>query len=58
MAVQDHDSCEAEDQLPLIGIYHCLLCGHRFSTKLQLKLHYKVHASSIPDYTHENIIQL
>ncbi|MGD0176133.1 MAG: hypothetical protein ABSC50_04850 [Candidatus Bathyarchaeia archaeon] len=26
--------------LPIIGIYKCLLCERRFSTKLRLKGHY------------------
>ena len=40
-----------EDQLPLIGIYSCLLCERRFSTKLRLNRHYReTHGENIQDY--------
>ena len=40
-----------EGQLPLIGIYSCLLCERRFSTKLRLNRHYReTHGENIQDY--------
>jgi len=51
---QDHKSRSHEDQLPLIGIYSCLLCERRFSTKLQLNRHYRErHGENIQDYEGE-----
>jgi hypothetical protein len=36
---------------PLIGLYSCILCDKRFSTKGQLKKHYyRQHEESIPSY--------
>ena len=43
------------DQLPLIGIYSCLLCERRFSTKLRLNRHYReTHGENIQDYEVES----
>jgi hypothetical protein len=51
---QDQKSGSHEDQLPLIGIYSCLLCERRFSTKLQLNWHYREkHGESIQNYEGE-----
>lgn len=55
MAVfHDHETVNHKHDLPLIGIYSCLLCEHRFSTKLQLNWHYRQkHGESIRDYERE-----
>ena len=51
---QDHKSRSHGDQLPLIGIYSCLLCERRFSTKPQLNRHYRErHGENIQDYEGE-----
>ena len=59
MALQDHGLSDADDELPVVAIYHCLLCDEGFSTKPELQIHYaKIHEKSIPDYRVENIIRL
>jgi hypothetical protein len=51
---QDHDSRSFEDQLPLVGIYSCLLCERRFGTKVELNWHYREkHRENIQDYEGE-----
>ena len=45
------------EYLPLIGIYSCLICDRRFSTKVRLKQHYVgTHRQSIPNYTSESFV--
>ena len=42
---------ENKNELPLIGLYSCLLFDHCFGTKLQLKQHYyENHRENIPDF--------
>jgi hypothetical protein len=49
---QDRTSRSHDGWLPLIGIYSCLLCERRFSTKPQLNRHYRErHRENIQDYT-------
>jgi hypothetical protein len=48
---QDYGERRFEEQRPLIGIFSCLLCERRFSTKIQLKRHYyKAHRENIANY--------
>jgi hypothetical protein len=48
-AFQHHRN--AENQGPIIGVYTCLFCERRFSTKRQLKRHYaRAHEHSLPNY--------
>jgi hypothetical protein len=47
----DYQNSQPGTLLPLIGLYSCVLCDRRFSTKAQLKKHYnRQHEESIPSY--------
>jgi hypothetical protein len=52
LAVFEHQRSRSHDErLLLVGIYSCLLCERRFSTKLQLNQHYRNrHREDIQDY--------
>ena len=48
---------QAEDSVPIIGVYTCLFCERRFSRKARLKRHYrKSHEGSIPNYEGEQSV--
>jgi uncharacterized Zn-finger protein len=50
---QDYEN-EAEDSLPIIGVYTCLFCERSFSRKIRLKRHYRrSHDGSIPNFEGE-----
>jgi len=56
-ASQGYERRRFETQLPLVGIYSCLLCERRFSTKLQLNQHYRQkHGDSIHNYEGEGSV--
>ncbi|MGA8904959.1 MAG: C2H2-type zinc finger protein [Candidatus Bathyarchaeia archaeon] len=47
----DYQSRQPGGLWPLIGLYSCVFCDRRFSTKAQLKKHYqRQHGESIPSY--------
>lgn len=49
--VQHYEKDEPDPQLRIVGVFSCLYCGRRFSTKHHLKGHYrKTHQKGIPNY--------
>ena len=53
-----YQACEdqAEDSIPIIGVYTCLFCERHFSRKTRLKRHYRrSHEGSIPNYEGEHL---
>jgi hypothetical protein len=50
-AFQNSETGDSDIRLPLVGLFSCLYCERHFSTKHELKRHYrKRHLRCIPNY--------
>jgi hypothetical protein len=50
-AFQDSETGDSNVRLPLVGLFSCLYCERHFSTKHELKRHYRRrHLRCIPNY--------